>query len=371
MSFRYKLGEYEFEDVKKFIHSRTERDVEIALGADRITEDHFAALLSPAAEKYIEPMAANSHRITNQRFGKTIKIYAPIYLSNECTNSCKYCGFNTHNSIPRITLTPDEMIKEAKHIASLGIRHLLLVTGESPKKVGVDYLVESLKLIGKDFSSVSIEVFPMSTEDYSTMYKNGVDGLTLYQETYNRIKYANVHPAGKKRDFDWRLDGPERGAEAGFRTVGIGTLMGLEEFRTEQFFTGLHAEYLMKKYWKTHISISFPRIRKAEGNFTPYEIISDINLVQAMSAHRMFQSDVGLVISTREPAQFRDNLVPLGVTQMSAGSKTEPGGYTEENDGKQFEVEDKRSVKEFCDMIKSKGYDPVMKDWDRSFLIGA
>jgi len=371
MSFKKRLEQFDFEDTKKFIHSRTDRDVEIALGADKITEEHFAALLSPAAEKYIEPMAAESNRITTQRFGKTIKIYAPMYLSNECTNSCKYCGFNTHNEIPRVTLSMDEIEREAKLISNLGIQHLLVVTGESPKLVGVDYLVEALKTMGGHFSSIAIEVFPMSTEDYSTMYKHGVDGLTLYQETYNRIKYADVHPAGKKRDFDWRLDGPERGAEAGFRFIGIGTLMGLEEFRTEQFFTGLHAQYLIKKFWKTHIAISFPRIRKAEGNFKPYEIISDVNLVQAMTAHRMFQSDVGLVVSTREPADFRDNLLPLGVTQMSAGSKTEPGGYSEEHDGKQFEVEDKRTVDEFCDMIRSKGYDPVMKDWDRSFLIGA
>ncbi len=346
--------------------------MELALNANKIDEEHFAALLSPAAEKFLEPMAAEANRITKQRFGNTIKIYAPMYLSNECTNSCKYCGFNTHNSIPRVTLTDEQIVNEANHIAGLGIQHLLLVTGESPKQVGVDYLINALDKISEKFSAIAIEIFPMTLDEYKTMYKHGVDGLTLYQETYHRGKYAEVHPAGKKRDYDWRLEGPERGAEAGFRFLGIGTLMGgLEDFRTEQFFTGLHAGYLIKNFWKTHIAISFPRIRKAEGNFVPYEIISDTNLVQSMLAHRMFQNDVGLVISTREPAHIRDNLLPLGVTQMSAGSKTEPGGYLEENDGKQFEVEDKRSVQEFCDMLRSKGYDPVMKDWDRSFLLGA
>ncbi|PLX70550.1 MAG: 2-iminoacetate synthase ThiH [Denitrovibrio sp.] len=369
--FQNLLDTYKLKEVQDFIHSRSEKDVELALGASKMTEEDFAALLSPAAEKFVEPMAEEAHRITKQRFGNTIKIYAPLYLSNECTNSCVYCGFNTHNQIPRVTLTKEEIIQEAQHIAGLGIKHLLLVTGESPKQVGIDYMVEALELINKHFSSMAIEVFPMSTEEYKIMYDNGVDGLTLYQETYCREKYAEVHPAGKKRDFDWRLHGPERGAEAGFRFVGVGSLMGLKDFRTEQFFTGLHASYLIKNYWKTHITISFPRIRKAEGNFKPYEIISDTNLVQSMLAHRMFQSDVGLVISTREPAQMRENLLPLGVTQMSAGSKTEPGGYSKEHDGKQFEVEDKRSVEEFCNMIRSKGYDPVMKDWDRSFLLGA
>lgn len=366
--FQQILDSYSFDDIKKLIHSRTERDVERALSASDVDEEHFAALLSPAAEKYLEPMAAQAHSITRQRFGNTIKIYAPLYLSNECTNSCVYCGFNTHNHLPRVTLSDDEIRQEAEHISGLGIQHLLLVTGESPKKVGMDYLLNSLSIIKNRFSSISIEIFPMSAEDYGTLYKNGVDGLTLYQETYCRKKYAEVHPAGKKRDFEWRLAGPERGAEAGFRFVGIGSLMGLEDFRTEQFFTGLHAGYLIRKYWKTHIAMSFPRIRKAEGNFKPYEIITDTNLVQSMLAHRLFQNDAGLVISTREPAEMRDNLLPLGVTQMSAGSKTEPGGYSHEHDGKQFEVEDKRSVEEFCNMIRSKGYDPVMKDWDSSFL---
>lgn len=369
--FQKIIDQYKFEDMQRYIHSRTEKDVELALGASRMNEEDLAALLSPAAEKFLEPMANEAHRITKQRFGNTIKIYAPLYLSNECTNSCVYCGFNKHNKIPRVTLSREEILREAEHIAGLGIQHLLLVTGESPKIVGIDYLTETLDLISRHFSSMSIEVFPMSTEEYRIMYEHGVDGLTLYQETYCREKYAEVHPAGKKRDYDWRMGGPERGAEAGFRFVGIGTLMGLKDFRTEQFFTGLHASYLIKNYWKTHIAISFPRIRKAEGNFVPYEIVTDTNLVQSMLAHRIFQSDAGLVISTREPAEMRDNLLPLGVTQMSAGSKTEPGGYSEEHDGKQFEVEDKRSVEEFCNMIRSKGYDPVMKDWDRSFLLGA
>lgn len=368
--FKDVLAKYDFEDTRKFIHSRTERDVELALGADKVDEAHFAALLSPAAVKYLEPMAAEAHSITKRRFGNTIKIYAPLYLSNECTNSCKYCGFNHKNDIPRIILSDEQIKQETDIIHNMGIRHILLVTGESTEKVGTDYLINSVNIMKDKFNSVCIEVYPMSVEDYSLMYSHGVDGLTMFQETYNRTKYADVHPAGMKRDFEWRLGGPERGAEAGFRTIGLGALMGLEEFRTDQFFLGLHAHYLIKNYWKTHISISFPRIRKASGNFQVHEIVDDVSYVQMTLAHRLFQHDLGINISTRESAEFRNNLLPLGVTQMSAGSKTEPGGYSNENEGKQFEVEDKRSVEEFCNMIRSKGYDPVMKDWDRSFLSG-
>lgn len=370
MSFEQLLDKYSFKDTKDFIFSRTDRDVEHALGKERLDEEDFAALLSPSAEKYIEEMAQKASRITLQRFGKTIKIYAPVYLSNECSNSCKYCGFNRHNEIPRVILTDEQIKTEVEIIHEMGIRHILMVTGEFPAKVGTDYLINAVNLMKDKFSSVCIEVYPMSTEDYALMYKNGVDGLTMFQETYNREKYAEVHPAGKKRDFGWRVGGPERGAEAGFRTIGMGALMGLEEFRTDQFFLGLHANYIMKNYWKTHVSISLPRIRQASGNFKPYEIVNDVNYVQVILAHRLFQHDLGINVSTRETREFRDNLLRLGVTHMSAGSKTEPGGYAKEHDGKQFQVEDTRTVAEFCDMVKSNGYDPVLKDWDTYFLNG-
>lgn len=369
MSFNDVLKNYDWDDVQKFINSRTERDVEISLGKDRKDDSDHATLLSKAAEKYIEPMAAEAHKITVQRFGKTIKIYAPIYLSNVCSNSCVYCGFNAKNQIPRLTLTEDEIRAELEIISRTGIQHLLLVTGESPKLISLDYLKKSAELARERFSSVSIEIYPLDTDGYSQLYKAGVDGLTIYQETYNRETYANVHPAGKKRDYDWRLETPERGAEAGMRTVGLGTLMGLQDFRTEQFFTALHAKYMMKKYWKTHITMSFPRIREASGGYLPENVISDTNLVQSMVAHRLCMNDAGLIISTREPAHIRDHLIFLGVTQMSAGSKTEPGGYgTNPNEGKQFEIEDARTSEEFCNMVRSKGYDPVLKDWDKEFI---
>lgn len=368
MGFTQIHKEYNWDEIKNFIHTRTENDVANVLNKEKINEEDFAVLLSPAAEKFLEPMARETNRITLQRFGKTIKIYAPIYTSNECTNSCVYCGFNKLNEIPRVTLTDEEIMREAKTISGLGIQHLLIVTGESPKIVSVEDLAKTSDMLRDMFSSLSIEVFPMTSEEYAVLRRSGVDAVTVYQETYNRDTYAKVHPAGKKRDFDWRLETGDRSGEADYRTIGIGALMGLQDFRTEEFFVGLHAQYLMKKYWKTHVTVSFPRIRFAAGNFTPYELIKDKNLVQSMMALRMFLHDVGLVISTREPAEMREHLLPLGVTQMSAGSKTEPGGYNNEHDGKQFQIEDARTVDEFCAMLRSKGYDPVMKDWDKNFL---
>jgi 2-iminoacetate synthase len=369
MSFKTVLNKYSWDDVKNIIYSTTSQDVEKILIKTKIDLFDFAALLSPAAENFLEPMAQIAHNITVQRFGKTIKLYAPLYLSNECTNSCIYCGFNKTNEIPRITLNELEIEKEAKAIFDTGIRHILLLTGESPKHANIDYLKKAVNICKKYFSSVAIEVYPLTIEEYEELYKTGVDSLTIYQETYNKDTYKKVHIAGKKSDFEWRLETPERGCKAGLRYVGIGALMGLNDFRIEEFFVGLHASYLMKNFWKTHIGISFPRIRKAEGNFTPKMIVTDKNLVQSMLALRIFLNDVGLVISTREPANLRNKLLPLGVTQMSAGSKTEPGGYTKQNTaGEQFEVEDKRNVTEFVNMLRQQGYDPVMKDWDISFL---
>lgn len=355
--------------IKDIIYSREEKHVKSALSKGNMSAEDFATLLSPAAEDFLEEMASIASKITRQRFGKTIKLYAPIYLSNECTNSCVYCGFNRKNNIERKTLDFAEIEKEASFIASQGIQHILLVSGESPNVVDMEYLKTAVNICRKYFSSISIEIYPLSWQHYHELYKKGVDGLTIYQETYNKKTYLQVHPAGRKRDYLWRLETPERGAQAGMRTVGIGALMGLEDFRTEEFFVGMHADYLIKNYWKTHFTISFPRIRKAAGNFTPHQFISDKNLVQSILALRIFKNDVGIVISTRESAEFRDNILPLGVTQMSAGSKTEPGGYSnEKHTGEQFQVEDNRSVAEFVKSLKDKGFDPVNKDWDRAFL---
>lgn len=371
MSFYEIIKNYNWNEVKSFIYTRTDVDVKKVLSKTKLSDEDFATLLSPAAEHYLENMALLSKNITLRRFGKTILLYAPLYLSNECTNSCVYCGFNRKNMIPRKTLTFEEIEREVKVISSEGIRHILLVSGESPKHVDMTYLKKSVEICKKYFSSISIEIQPLTREEYAELYQTGVDGLTIYQETYNKESYKRFHLGGKKTDYLWRLETPERGADAGLRTVGIGALMGLEDFRLEEFFVGLHAKYLMKRYWKTHIKVSFPRIRYAEGGFKPDHPVSDKNLLQSMFALRIFLNDVGLVISTREPAEFRDNILGLGVTQMSAGSKTNPGGYTEDtNTGQQFAMEDTRSVKEFVEMLRKKGYDPVFKDFDLHFLNG-
>lgn len=369
MSFYDEILKFKWSEVKDFIYSRKESDALSAINKNTLLLEDFAALLSPAAEKFLEPMAAKAHRITLQRFGKTIKIYIPMYVSNECINSCVYCGFNVHNRFERKTLTYDEVLKELEVIKKTGIRHILICSGEHPKKVSVEYLNEVVKLARKDFSSIILEVQPLDENEYRILYNSGVDSLTIYQETYNINTYKEVHLGGKKTDYRYRLEAPERGAVAGFRTIGIGALMGLDDFRVEEFFVGLHARYLMKKFWKSHVTVSFPRIRDAEGHFRPKYLINDKNLVQSMLSIRLFLHDVGLVISTREPAELRDKLIYLGVTQMSAGSKTNPGGYAAgEKGGKQFEVEDTRSAQEFIESVRAKGFDPVLKDWDSSFI---
>jgi 2-iminoacetate synthase len=369
MTFYDELNRYNFDEVKEFIYSQTEEDVLRVLGKDTLSVYDYATLLSPAAENYLEEMAKIAHKITVQRFGKTIKIYIPIYVSNECVNSCVYCGFNVHNKFQRKTLTLEEVEKEIEVIKRTNIKHILICSGEHPKKVTLKYLDSVVKLLRKDFSSIILEVQPLDENEYRLLYNSGVDSLTLYQETYNRDTYKQVHLGGKKQDFRYRLEAVERACNAGYRCVGLGALMGLEDFRVDEFFMGLHAKYLMKKYWKTHVTVSFPRIREAEGCYKPKHIVNDKNLVQSILAIRLFLHDVGIVISTRERAELRDKLIYLGVTQMSAGSKTNPGGYSlNVSEGKQFEIEDNRSAEEFIKSVKEKGYDPVLKDFDRTFI---
>lgn len=369
MNFYEELQKYDWNEIGQFIYSRNEVDVKQAILKEKLNVEDFCALLSPAAENYLEDMAVKAHQITNQRFGKTIKIYIPMYVSNECVNSCLYCGFSMKNKFHRKTLSLDEVKRELEVIKKTGIKHLLICSGEHPKKVSLDYLRSVVREVKKDFSSVIIEVQPLDEEDYRTLYKEGADTLAIYQETYNMATYDKVHLGGKKKDFKYRLLSPERAANAGFRSVGIAALMGLSDFRIDEFFVGLHANYLMKKFWKTHITVSFPRIRHAEGEFKPEYTITDKNLVQSMLALRLFLNDVGLVISTREPADFRDRLMRLGATQMSAGSKTNPGGYAAgETEGKQFDVEDTRSAEEFIEAVKKNGFEPVLKDWDSEFM---
>lgn len=369
MSFLDIINKYDPQQVLADIEACTATDVERALSSDRLGPKGLQALLSPAAEAYLEQMAQKAHAITQRRFGKTILLYAPLYVSNECTNGCVYCGFNATNKVPRKTLSLDEVEQEARAIHAQGFRHILLVTGESPKKVDNDYLAAVAERIKPLFSSISIEVYPMETNGYQQMVDAGVDGLTIYQETYDRELYAELHPFGQKRDYDFRLLTPERGGAAGLRRIGIGFLQGLGNFRTEAFFTGLHALFLAKHFWRSLISVSFPRMRPAEGSFPPPNPVSDPQLAQLICTMRLLIHDAGLVLSTRESAILRDHLLPLGITQISAGSCTSPGGYSEtEKSTEQFVIDDDRTPAEVEQVLRNKGYDPVWKDWDEAFL---
>lgn len=369
MEFYDVLKRYAWDDVAGEIQNRSAPAVERAIYGAPLNLEHFMSLLSPAAEPFLEQMAQKARQVTEQRFGKVVSMFAPLYLSNFCTNSCVYCGFNIHNPIKRMALSPEEAGREGEAIHKMGFRNLLLVSGEAPQIVSLSYLKQVLEKLRPLFAALSIEIYPMDTQSYRELMEYGVDGLVVFQETYNEERYGDFHPAGRKRDFRWRLATPERGGAAGYRRLGIGALLGLCDWRAEGFFLGLHARYLMRTFWKSQISISFPRLRPAAGAYQPPHPLSDRDMVQLMLALRLFLPDVGLVLSTRESPFLRDHLIPLGVTSMSAGSRTEPGGYAKESDAEaQFEVADERPPDVVAAVIRSKGYDPVWKDWDPAFL---
>lgn len=368
MTFLDEFKKYDHRRVLDRIMGKSAQDVERALHVERPGIEDFEALISPAAEEYLEQMAERSHRITLQRFGNNIQMYVPLYISNECTNGCVYCGFNAENPVKRKTLSLGEIEQEALVLHSQEFRHVLVLTGEAPDAVRNEDLAAAIRKIRPLFSSIGIEVYPMDVDGYRSMVEAGVDGLTIYQETYDPELYEKLHLYGKKRDFLWRLQTPERGGEAGLRKIGIGALLGLGNFYVETFFTGLHALYLAHRFWRTQVSVSFPRIRPAEGGFTPLYEVTDKQMVQGICAMRLLLPDCGLTLSTRESARFRDNLIPLGVTQMSAGSSTAPGGYCHKDDSTgQFHIDDDRPADEISRVIRSKGYEAVWKDWDAAF----
>ncbi len=367
MSFKTLFDTYDWDTTKASIYSKTSTDVERALNRDNRTIEDFKALISPAAAPYLEQMAKLSHELTQKRFGKTIQMYVPMYLSNECQNICTYCGFSFTNKIPRRTLTDKEILDEVKAIKELGFDHLLLVTGEANTKVGVDYLNNAIKLVQSHFSHIAIEVQPLDQNEYEQLIPSGLNTVLVYQETYHRADYKKHHPKGKKSNFDYRLDTPDRLGKAGVHKIGVGSLIGLEDWRVDSFFTALHLDYLERTYWQTKYSISFPRLRPHEGELQPKVEISDRELVQLICAYRIFNEEVELSLSTREAPKFRDHVIKLGITSTSAGSKTNPGGYAVEPQSlEQFEIDDDRSPKEIAEMITKAGYEPVWKDWDAS-----
>jgi len=345
------------------------------------TLEEFALLISPAAQSQLETLAHTSQRITQKFFGKTMRLFAPIYLSNECVNICKYCGFSRNNDIPRITLPVEQVVDETQKLSRQGFRSLLLVAGEHPKYVSNGYVETCIQRCLPHMPGIAIELGPMQTRDYQPLVAAGGEALIVYQETYHAPTYEFLHTAGPKKYFAWRMDTPERGYAAGFRRLGIGALFGLYDWRYEALAVAAHAQHLLKTCWKAQVSISLPRMRPAAGGFQPdpHFAMSDAQLVQVIAALRMFLPHVGLTLSTREPPHLRDGLVPLGITNMSAGACTEPGGYssfdetqwttTREQPGEQFHIADDRSPQAIARMIQSKGYEPVWKDFDQALAV--
>jgi len=358
---------HDWDAVAARIAAKTAGDVERALGRRDRDLDDFAALLSPAADHYLEAMARESRARTLRRFGRTVQLYAPCYLSNECQNICTYCGFSQDVDLARTTLTGDEILAEAEVLRGHGYEHLLLVTGEH-SKVGPEYFTRALRLLTPRFAQLSLEVQPLAEDEYRRLRDEGLHAVLVYQETYHAARYREHHRAGKKRDFHHRLQTPDRLGRAGVHKIGLGALIGLDDWRVEHFFTALHLRYLQRRYWRTRYSISFPRLRPCAGALQPRSVISDRELVQLITAWRCFDEDVELSLSTREPAMLRDHLVGLGITSMSAGSKTEPGGYARPEEAlEQFAIDDDRAPAEVADAIRARGFTVVWKDWDPAF----
>ncbi|MBK8001202.1 MAG: 2-iminoacetate synthase ThiH [Verrucomicrobia bacterium] len=395
MSFVAEFNALPMADLLERSRSATAADAQRSIASVAPSLADFAQLISPAAGSLLETIGSRSQALTRQRFGKTIRLFAPLYLSNECINNCSYCGFSRDNPILRVTLSVDEVKREALALKQEGFRNLLLVAGEHPKFVSNGYLADCTRALHGELPSLSLEVGPMETAEYRPIVEAGAEGLVVYQETYDREVYARMHTAGPKRNFDWRLETPERAYEAGFRRLGIGALYGLSDWRMEAISVAAHAAYLLKHCWKAQVTISLPRLRPCAGEFQPLTRMSDRELVQLVCAFRLFLPDVGLVLSTREPAKLRDGLIPLGITMISAGSHTEPGGYTGAGKDKihrtekgrivelasgasewaatadratnatgQFEIADERSAQEMSELLKRLGYEPVWKDWD-------
>ena len=356
----------------------------------------FERLLAPCDDASLEALAARSRAGTRRHFGRVMRLFAPLYLSNECINNCKYCGFSRDNaSILRVTLPVDEVVREARHLAAEGFRSLLLVAGEHPKFVSNGYLEACLRAVREQAGvpGVSLEVGPLETEEYRPLVAAGAEGLVVYQETYHPPTYAEMHTSGPKRNFDWRLDCPERAYAAGFRRLGVGALFGLHDWREEARALAAHVDHLLRHCWKAQVTVSLPRLRPAAGGFAPRFDLTDRDLVQLLCALRVTFPEIGLVLSTREMPALRDALIPLGVTTLSAGSHTEPGGYTGagrddlhrtvrgrrcETGGElpanalaegQFDIADNRSPREVAEILRRHhGLEPVWKDWDETLV---
>jgi len=370
MTFYDEVSKFQDTDFVEILNGFTTSQIARALDKSELQPQDFLALLSPKANDLLEDIAQAAHSVTLRNFGHTIFLFIPLYLANYCVNHCVYCGFNADNNIERRKLTLSEVENEAQAIAGTGMKHLLILTGESRLHSPVSYIKDCVSILKRYFPSVCIEIYPLSTDEYTELVGAGVDGLTVFQEVYDRNIYARVHPQGPKHNYQFRLEAPERAGQAGIRTINIGPLLGLNDWRSEIFMTGLHAAYLQKKFPEIEVSISCPRMRPEVGGYEAEFPVSDRDLVQLILALRLFLPRAGITISTRESAEFRDNLVKLGVTKMSAASSTAVGGYaTAQHSLGQFEISDYRSVNEVYEAISHQGYKPVFKDWHDLSLV--
>ncbi|WP_260261329.1 2-iminoacetate synthase ThiH [Vibrio intestinalis] len=373
MSFVERFKQLDWDDISMSIYAKTSRDVERALSKPKLDLEDFKALISPAAEPYLEQMAQRSYALTRKRFGNTMSLYIPLYLSNLCANACTYCGFSMENRIKRRTLNVDEISAEIDAIKKMKFDSVLLVTGEHETKVGMNYFRQVVPAIKQRFNYLAMEVQPLEQEQYAELKTLGLDAVMVYQETYHPATYGLHHLRGNKTDFEFRLETPDRLARAGIDKIGIGALIGLEEWRTDCFYVAAHLEYLERTYWQTRYSISFPRLRPCEGgnslnSLQPKSVMNDKQLVQLICAYRLFNPEVELSLSTRESAKFRDSVLPLGITSMSAASKTQPGGYAMDDvELEQFAISDERSAASVETMIRQRGFDPVWRDWHSAY----
>ena len=369
------IGQYDWDETLRLVAGATDDDVRRVLAVARrntrrLTPEEFAVLISEAADPYLEEMAQLAHHFTQEKFGNTISMYIPMYVGNACTNKCVYCGFNHDNPFERTVLTPEQVEEECKAIRKLApFENLLIVSGEYPSLCGVEYLEKVLRIARPYFHNLTIEVQPMRSSSYARLVESGLDGVVCFQETYHKEAYKKYHPRGMKSHYDWRLNGFDRMGDARVHKIGMGVLLGLEDWRADIVMLARHLRYLQKKYWRSRFSVNFPRMRPSESGFQPVSIISDRQLARLTAAFRIFDHEADISFSTREAPEYRRHIMPLGVTSMSAGSRTEPGGYAVYRDKalEQFEVSDGREPADVARQIREAGFEPVWKDWDKIF----
>lgn len=362
-SFNDVLKSWEDFNFITFLGNTTSEDIVNILSKYEIDERDFLKLLSPASDSFLETIARKAHEVTIREFGKTIQLYTPLYLSNYCKNRCTYCGFNVDNKMLRTKLTEEEILLEGNKIRNLGIKHILLLTGGDRTNTPISYIERAISILKPIFDSISIEMYAMNEREYKRLCDLGVDNVTIYQETYCRTKYSEVHLGGEKSSFDFRLDAPERAAKSGARSVNLGALLGLHSPVEDFFKAAIHCNYIKNRYPGCDVAISLPRIKEAIGDFKQEQIVDDRLFTKFILAFRLFIPRAGISLSTRESRELRDNLLPLGITKMSGQSKTSVGGHNSKKSDNQFEISDERTVLELDRDLRNKGYQPVYKDW--------